>query len=464
MRFLLIGLGASAAASATILAREGHLVVAGDDRHDERAHDAPLRDAGVAVELGPDADRWSALVESADVVVPSPGVAPSHVAVAAAKSAGKPLWGDVELAGQRAAERGLPIVAITGTNGKTTVTALVADMLRAGGHRVEPAGNIGLPALVALERDPTALVLEVSSFQLASTERFRPDVGVWLNFAPDHLDWHHDLHDYAAAKARLWANQTDDDLVVIPAADDVIDSLVVGARSRIERFDASGTGAGSGTGVAAASWFVTDGELCGPSGPMCAVADLPRALPHDLSNSLAAAAAAHALGVEPAVIAGVLREAAPGRHRVELVATIDGVAFVDDSKATNPHAAAAAARGFPTVVLIAGGRNKGLTLDSMVVPSVRAVVAIGESADEVERAFSAVPVTRASTMSQAVAQAAALANVGDTVLLAPGCASFDWYSGYAERGDDFVRAVGELAPTQQAPSQQAPSRESASHG
>ncbi len=116
------------------------------------------------------------------------------------------------------------------------------------------------------------------------------------------------------------------------------------------------------------------------------------------------------------------------------------------------------------MVLIAGGRNKGLTLDSMVVPSVRAVVAIGESADEVERAFSAVPVTRASTMSQAVAQAAALANVGDTVLLAPGCASFDWYSGYAERGDDFVRAVGELAPTQQAPSQQAPSRESASHG
>jgi UDP-N-acetylmuramoylalanine--D-glutamate ligase len=179
---------------------------------------------------------------------------------------------------------------------------------------------------------------------------------------------------------------------------------------------------------------------------------------------LAATAAAHALGVEPAVIAGVLREAAPGRHRVELVATIDGVAFVDDSKATNPHAAAAAARGFPTVVLIAGGRNKGLNLDSMVVPSVRAVVAIGESADEVERAFSAVPVTRASTMSQAVAQAAALANVGDTVLLAPGCASFDWYSGYAERGDDFVRAVGELAPTQQAPSQQAPSRESASHG
>ena len=332
------------------------------------------------------------------------------------------------------------MVAVTGTNGKTTVTGLIGDILAAAGHRVVTAGNIGLPALSDWDGATTAVVLEVSSFQLAATVDFHPRVAVWLNFAPDHLDWHPDLHDYARAKARIWHNQDSADTVVVPAGDALIGELVAEAAANVTTFAPA-----DGIESAMASWSVADGWLRGPDGALCAVADLPRALPHDLANALAAAAATSALGVASGVIADVLRAAAPGRHRVELVATKDGVAFVNDSKATNPHAAAAAVRGFTSVVLIAGGRNKGLDLAGLRLPSVRAVVAIGESAADVKSVFGeSTPVEIAHSMDEAVTRAAALARPGDTVLLAPGCASFDWYGGYAERGDDFTRAVTEL--------------------
>jgi UDP-N-acetylmuramoylalanine--D-glutamate ligase len=429
---LLVGLGAANEAVARALLARGEPVVAVDDA---RGGPARSRAASLGIELheAPGPGELAALVAAAARVVPSPGVPARHPVFAAAAAAGVEVVGDVELAAGWAR---VPIVAVTGTNGKTTVTTWVAAMLSASGRRARACGNIGHPAAAAVgEPGVDVLVMEVSSFQLALTRTFRPRVAVWLNFAADHVDAHGSLEAYAAAKARVWANQAGDDVAVVNADDPVVADAARRAPARVVTFGTTGADA-----------TVADGRLVGPGGvELVAVADLPRALPHDVANALAAAAAALEAGAAVEAVRSVLRDPPRLPHRVELVGEAGGVRWYDDSKATNPHATLAAVAGFGSVVLLAGGRNKGLDLSALAAAAgrLRAVVAIGESAGEVEAAFrdSGVPVRRAASMDDAVAAAAALARPGDAVLLSPACASFDRYRDYAERGDDFARAV-----------------------
>ena len=421
------------AVTRALLGRGVH-VVAVDDRpgHGTRASAVEL---GVELVGEPDPDILAGLVAAVDLVVVSPGVRFDHPVFALAEAAGIAVRGELELASQWADR---PFVAVTGTNGKTTVTTLITEMLSASGVRAVAAGNIGLALSDAVASDAAVLVVEASSFQLQLTDTFRPTVSVWLNAAPDHLDIHGTFAAYAAAKARIWANQRDGDVAVVNADDPVV---VEAARS---------THAGKVItfGRDHGDYHVRGGALRTPEGhEIATLAALGRVLPHDVSNALAASAAAISAG---ATVEGVRRALHAFRtlpHRLTLVGEAGGVQWYDDSKATNPHAALAAVDGFDSVVLIAGGQNKGLDLGALArsADRVRAVVAIGEAAAEVEVAFRAVrPVQRAESLRDAVSQAAALARAGDAVLLSPGCASFDWYEGYGARGDDFAQAVREM--------------------
>ncbi|HEV2760169.1 MAG TPA: UDP-N-acetylmuramoyl-L-alanine--D-glutamate ligase [Acidimicrobiales bacterium] len=429
-RALVVGLGRSGQAVARHLLVRGSSVAAVDDA---RAAAGAL---GILLVERPTLDALANLVVRADVVVPSPGVPASHPVYGLARAAGVPVRGEVELASRWSI---CPLVAVTGTNGKTTVTSLVADMLNASGIPSVAAGNIGLPLSDAVaNEDLKVVVAEVSSFQLAFVESFRPVVAVWLNVAPDHLDWHGDVTAYVAAKARIWARQGPNDVAVVNADDPEVMAQATSAPSRVVTF---------GLGPARADFTVVDGWLRSPDGPLMEVAALSRSLPHDVANALAASAAALAAGATVHGVRSALAAFAPLPHRLTLVAYSNGVRWYDDSKATNPHATVAAVRGFESVVLLAGGRNKGLDLSELshVAPRIRAVVAIGEAAPEVAAAFQGrVPVQPAASMAEAVVAAAAAARPGDVVLLSPGAASFDWYRSYAERGDDFAAAVHAL--------------------
>ena len=434
-RALLVGLGASGEAVARHLLARGWTVVAVDDTPGEagRGH---ARRLGVELVEAPFPERLDRLVAGADMVVPSPGVPASHPVFGLAAGRGVPVRVEVELA-WRATD--LPMVAVTGTNGKTTVTTLVTRMLEESGVAAVAGGNIGLPLCDAVESDVDVVVAEVSSFQLQFVEAFRPAVAVWLNLAQDHLDWHPDLASYVAAKARIWEHQDASDVAVVNAEDQVVMAAAEAAPSAVVTF-----GLGEVGGAGAGDYSVVDGMLRAPAGDLLPVAALPRALPHDVSNALAAAAAALAAGATVEGVRAALAGFGGLPHRLTLVAENGGVRWYDDSKATNPHAAVAAVCGFESVVLVAGGRNKGLDLRPLAAAAdrVRAVVAIGEAAPEVGAAFAGVrPVRVAESMDAAVRLAAAEASAGDAVLLSPGCASFDWYSSYAARGDDFARAV-----------------------
>ena len=445
MTALVVGLGMTGEAVPRRLAASGPVVVT-EDRPEgagfaERA--GALAALGVRVVPAPAPDDLARLVESADLVVPSPGVPESHPVYGLATRAGVALRSEIELAGEAARRLGRTVVAVTGTNGKTTVTTLVAGVLRAAGREAVAAGNIGRPLLDAVHDDVDVVVAEVSSFQLRFTVTFRPRVALLLNVAEDHLDWHPDLDAYLAAKARIFANQADDDLLVHNLDDEAVARVAASAPARAVGFSLR-----PGT----AGYRSQDGQLQAPGGrPFLPVAALARAGPHDVANALAAAAAALDLGVTDAAVSQVLRSFAGLPHRVTPVGQSGGVTFVDDSKATNPHAALAALAGFESVVLLAGGRNKGLDLGVLrrEAGRIRAVVAMGEAADEVVGCFDGLrPVRRAASMAEAVRLGAALAQPGDTVLLSPACASFDWYSGYAARGEDFAAEVGHLVSSE----------------
>jgi UDP-N-acetylmuramoylalanine--D-glutamate ligase len=427
-RALVIGLGVAGASAARRLVQRGWTVVVGEDRPTDatrgRGHDLDV------VEVP---SSWDELVAAADVVVPSPGVPIGHPAIQRALATGRRVWTEFELAARWSQ---VPMVAVTGTNGKTTVTTLVESMLRASGLRTVAAGNTDIPLVDAIELDLDVIVVEASSFRLEFTETFRPHVAVWLNLAEDHLDWHPNMEAYAAAKARIWAAQDADDIAIVNAEDPVVMSHASSAPGILETF-----------GLAAGDWRVEGGSLIGPRGSVLPVAELWRSLPHDRANALAAAAAALHAGATIDGVRDALRAFRGLPHRLALVGDHGGVRWYDDSKATDPHAAAAALRSFDSAVLIAGGRNKGLDLSVLAqeVDHVRAVVTIGEAADEVAAAFDGlVPVRAATSMEDAVRAAGELAQPGDAVVLSPGCASFDWYRNYGERGDDFARAVREV--------------------
>jgi UDP-N-acetylmuramoylalanine--D-glutamate ligase len=436
-RVAIIGFAATGQAVARALLAAGDEVVVFDDHRPPAAREAGEA-IGVAVEHTPVGTALADRLETCDLVVPSPGVPVGHPVFAAAAAVQVPIRAEIEVAARMASVDGGPrVVAITGTNGKTTVTTVVTAILRASGVDAVAAGNIGLPMIEAVMGGFEVVVAEVSSFQLQFADTFRPSVSCWLNLAPDHLDWHPTLEHYAAAKARVWTNQATGDTAVYNADDPIVRAAAEGISEGVGRVTFGIRGS--------ASYRIDADRLIGPGdATVIPVADLPRALPHDLANALAAAAVATAAGATRAGCRDGLAGTPPLAHRVSLVGSGNGVAWFDDSKATTPASVMAAVAGFSSVVLIAGGRNKGLDLSALgaTVPPVRAVVAIGESAGDVDAAFSGrAPVTTATSMEAAVEAAARLARPGDAVVLSPGCASFDWYASYAARGDHFAAIV-----------------------
>jgi len=439
---LVLGLAKTGAETAAVLRSEGIDVTVVEERPTNSEYEVRTRAAGTTVLTGAPADGWDALVAGFSLVVPSPGVRPDHAALAAAHRAGVPVRSEIEIAAERIVA---PIVAVTGTNGKTTVTALITAMLDASGSRAIAAGNIGTPLIHYAGAAPATgvdvVVAEVSSFQLEFTERFHPKVAVLLAVADDHLDWHGSFAAYRSAKAKVFAAQSAGDLLVYDADDPVASALAATAPSR--------TVAVSLDPARVDAARVVDGALRDVDGDTLAdVASLPRALPHDLSNSLAAATAALAVGATRDGVRAALSTFRTMPHRVALVGEARGVRYYDDSKATNPHATAHAIAGFDSVVLLAGGRNKAVDLTVLAadLDRIRSVVAFGEAAPEVERAFAGKrPVVRADSMHAVVRLAAGAAQPGDVVLLSPACASWDWYAGgYEARGDDFAAEVAQL--------------------
>ena len=415
-RALVVGLGASGRAAATALRADGWTVRAADE---DAALDPDGLPEGVEVVLG---EVGPALLADVDLVVPSPGVAPARPVLAAATEAGLPVWSEPELAWRLAGGR-TRLLAVTGTNGKTTTTEMLAACTGA-----PTAGNIGRPLVEALTDTPAPplVVAELSSFQLHFCHELRPDVAVLVNIAADHWDWHGGADGYLADKARIWQAQGPADTTVVNAADPT-------AMSAVEAFPPPGQ-----------TLEVT------PEDPLLDGLTLRAAGPHNHTNALLAGRAALAAGTPEDQVREALAGYSAGPHRLEVVAVRDGVTWVDDSKATNPHAALAALRSFDDVVWIAGGLNKGLSFDELApaLPDrVRLVLTIGRCGPEVAAMARAagVVVEEVGDLDAAVPRAAEVARPGTTVLLAPAAASMDQFSNYAERGRTFRRLVGGAA-------------------
>lgn len=447
--YLVYGVAETGAAVAGALVRRGQQVLLADDDPTD-ARRAAAGSLGLVLGDCPDDDELARLVDTADVVVPSPGVPEHHRVITTARAAGTPVCSELDLAWDWEQSRpggARPMLAVTGTDGKTTVTLMAEAMLQASGRAALHCANDGEPLVTAVDRDDVEVfVVECSSFRLAWAERFAPQVGTWLNLGHDHLNWHRSLDAYAAAKARLWEHQGPADVAVGNADDPVVAAHLAAAGARHVTFGAGGD-------------YRVDGEhLVGPAGRLVPVAALTRRLPHDRTNALAAAATTLESGHATAEgVAGALATFRHPPHRIEHVGERDGVAWYDDSKATTPHAALTAIRGFPRVVLVAGGKNKDLDLGELAdaADHVVGVVAIGSAAPLVAAAFEGrCPVVVVGgtqrRMGEAVEAAAGLATAGDVVLLSPACASYDWYRSFGERGDDFAahvrRHLGEGAP------------------
>ena len=417
MRTLVLGAGVSGRAAVRLARRLGHRVVVYDRD--------PVTDLGdVAVVSG----SWDRLIlDGIDLVVASPGFGERSPAITDALEAGVEVIGEVEFAWREIAA---PTVAVTGTNGKTTVTGLIADMLTASGLKAPALGNIGTPVSDWTTEPLDVLVLEMSSFQLRFIDRFHCHVAVVTNVAEDHLDWHGSVAGYREAKARIVSFQTEDDFVVY-------DALDPGARTVAARSAATPLGVAADGSCAAG---VIGGDLVwdGSAVPISALAVDD---PVYLTDLALAGVAALAMGADADAVAGVAKEFTPGAHRRQVVFDADGVRWVDDSKATNPHAALASIGAFGSVILIAGGLAKGLDVSPLATAEgVKAVIAIGESAP-VLLAAAGERGLAASSMEGAVELARGLAVPGDVVLLAPGCASYDMFESYAARGDAFAAAA-----------------------
>jgi UDP-N-acetylmuramoylalanine--D-glutamate ligase len=438
-RVVVVGAARSGVAAAELLARRGALVTLTEVRDAFDAADR-LRAGGVHLELG---GHRPETLAAADLVVVSPGVPVEQPVFNAARERGVEIIGELELASRWIRGR---VLAVTGTKGKSTTTTLLGRMLDAAGRRVLVGGNIGVPlsAQVDASTAETLHVVEASSFQLETTTTFRPWIGVWLNFADDHLDRHPNVESYASAKARIFANQTADDWALINADDPVVAARSAGVIAHRVPFALSGR---------IAAGFVVDGEwivkrTAAGAERLIPVAAVELDGRHMLNNVLAATAAASIAGATPQAMTDALRGFHGLEHVMEPAGEIHGVRFVNDSKATNVEAARRSIESFPGVVAIIGGRFKGGDLRQLREPlsaGGRAVVAIGEAAPLVRHALSGVvPVVEAASMRDAVERGYEAAAPDGVVLLAPACASFDWFRDYAERGNAFKEEVTRL--------------------
>ncbi len=405
---------------------------------------AALEGPNVTVELGSEA-----VPGDVALVVASPGLPPGSTLMMAARATGAPVLSEIEVAYRLSAS---PWIAITGTNGKTTVTSLVAHLLEQAGRPAETVGNIGRAAVrVVGETGPaTVLVAEVSSFQLALTQRFHPRVSVLLNITPDHIDWHGSLSAYAEDKARVFANQTVGDTAVIDIDDP-------GSAAYAERAGASGAEVRTVSRRRTDAFARVEGDMLvlghgDGRVELVGTGDLRIKGDHNISNALAAAAAAHSVGIDAESLREGLRTFEPIEHRLEPCGVSGGVEYFNDSKATNPDAVLKALTAFderPLIVLL-GGHNKGNDFDGLaqaVCERCKRAIVFGESAGELAAAFAACPgfpVMRVTGMLDAVTAAAAEAVPGDVVVLSPACASFDEFTDYEHRGRVFKEAVAAL--------------------
>ena len=434
---------AGESAARALLARGARVLLA--DRHRTTAVD-PLLAAGASFVGDPDR-----VPPGVDLVVTSPGLRPDHPLLREAAAVGIPVWGEVELAWQLRDPAGAPWLAVTGTNGKTTTVRMLESILLAAGRRARAVGNVGVSIIDAVTASPPydVLSVEVSSFQLHWSQSVRPAAGALLNLAPDHLDWHGSMPAYAEVKTRVWAAP-----VVVANIDDEYVAELFAATSADTRVGvrlAPPTNGQLGVrdGVLVDRAFADGVELVD-------IVDVHPAGPHNLTNALCAAALARSQGVSPEAVAAGLRAFRPDPHRNQLVTTRDGVRWVDDSKATNPHAAAASLDAYPRVVWVAGGQLKDAPVDDLVArfaSKLAGVVLLGVDREHIAAALARhapdVPVITVAThddgaMTEVVGAAAGLAHPGDTVLLAPAAASYDMFSGYAERGTRFAAAVAAL--------------------
>ncbi|MEU5794089.1 UDP-N-acetylmuramoyl-L-alanine--D-glutamate ligase [Streptomyces sp. NPDC047813] len=453
------GLGVSGVPAARALHARGAIVTVVNDGDDARAREQAegLEALGVTVRLGDGAT----LPEGTELIVTAPGWQPGKPLFQAAAEADVPVWGDVELAWRLRGPDAAPWLAVTGTNGKTTTVQMLASILKAAGLRTAAVGNIGVSLLDAVLGEETydVLAVELSSYQLHWAPSLRAHSAVVLNLAPDHLDWHGSMAAYAADKGRIYeGNQV---ACVYNVADRATEDLVreadVEEGCRAIGFTLGTPGPsqlGVVDGILVDRAFVENRQKNAQE--LAEVSDVRPPAPHNIANALAAAALARAFGVPAQAVRDGLRAFRPDAHRIEHVADLDGVAYVDDSKATNTHAAQASLAAYDSIVWIAGGLAKGATFDELVAASakhLRGVVLIGADRALIREALARhapeVPVvdldrTDTGAMLQAVTEAKRLAVAGDTVLLAPACASMDMFTNYNQRGDAFATAVGEL--------------------
>ncbi|MFC8883965.1 UDP-N-acetylmuramoyl-L-alanine--D-glutamate ligase [Streptomyces cinereoruber] len=456
------GLGVSGIPAARVLHGLGARVTVVNDGDDERsrAQAAALEAEGITVRLG-DGDT---LPTGTELIVTTPGWRPDKPLFAAAAEAGVEVWGDVELAGRLRGPGAAPWLAVTGTNGKTTTVRMLASILEAAGLRTAAVGNIGVSLLDAVlgEQEYDVLAVELSSYQLHWSPSLRVHSAAVLNLAPDHLDWHGSMEAYAADKGRIYeGNQV---ACVYNTADKVTEDLVreadveEGCRAIGFTLDTPGPSElGVVEGLLVDRAFAPNRQKNAQE--LAEVADVQPPAPHNIANALAAAALARAFGVDAKAVRDGLKAFRPDPHRIELVEEVGGVTYVDDSKATNTHAAEASLAAYDPIVWIAGGLAKGATFDELVRKSakrLRGAVLIGADRALIREALARhapeVPVvdldrTDTGAMSEAVREAARLARPGDTVLLAPACASMDMFTNYNTRGEAFADAVRALAAT-----------------
>ncbi len=443
-KVLVIGAARSGTAAARFLAARGARVALNDRKPlaEWDAEALALKEQGVGLVPG-DAPSW--LLDQIALVVLSPRVPAKSIPVRYAERAGAEVIGEVELAARFLRGR---IVAITGTNGKTTTTALVGELLNDAGLPAQVGGNIGTPliSLVETSRDDGWTVAEISSFQLETTVSFHPTVAVVLNVMPDHMDRYESLMDYAAAKHRIFRNQEAGDAAILNADDEIVSSWAAGLSAHVTLFSTERE-LEEGLFLRAGREFISR-TRAGERALLTREEMQLRGL-HNAQNVLAALAAGLACGAAPASMRETIRRFRPVEHRLERVAEIAGITFYNDSKATNVDAAVKALEAFDDlkgrIILILGGRGKGAPyapLAPLIRERARALITLGEDAERIENELRGdAKITRASDMRDAVRRARAAAKPGDIVLLAPACASYDMFTNYEERGERFREAV-----------------------
>jgi UDP-N-acetylmuramoylalanine--D-glutamate ligase len=442
-RALVVGLGKSGVASALFMKAHGARVTVSDTKSgDELRNEIPvLLDHGITVETGGHGDRT---FRGQDLIVVSPGVPVDAPPLVQARSLGETVIGEIELAAQFLPG---PIIAITGSNGKTTTTTLTGEIMTAAGLPTLVGGNIGTPAISLAERakPETVVVLEISSFQLETIQTFRPKIAVVLNVTPDHLDRHRTFEIYTDAKARIFENQQGRDFAVLNADDPTC--VAMGARTRAQVFWFSRQ-----QEVQQGAW-VRDGNIVFRDSQgqreILQISEIPLKGAHNLENVLAAVCTGVLMGCSPEKVREAVQDFKAVEHRLEFVATIGGVDYYNDSKATNVDATIKALESFPANIhLILGGKDKGsdyTVLNDLIRQRVKGLYTIGAAAAKIESHLKGAEIVHAETLENAIRKAHATAQPGDVVLLAPACASFDQFKNYEHRGKMFKEIVAALA-------------------